>query len=137
MTAWALYLLLLRAILTAFSGFASVPVVRDDLVVHRHVSTDGGINARVRDAHCTAASRFRSSSRLGKESAAPRAWRRAFGDQPAEGIDAEGISAHMKLLRDAGFVEAVDRSHLQKLVWALRQRDNCAVQDLRESRGKY
>ena len=28
MSAWALYLLLLRATLTSFSGFASVPVVR-------------------------------------------------------------------------------------------------------------
>jgi chromate transporter len=45
MSAWALYLLLLRATLTSFSGFASVPVVRDDLVLHRHVLTDDQLNA--------------------------------------------------------------------------------------------
>lgn len=45
MSGWALYLLLLRAILTSFSGFASVPVVRDDLVLHRHVLTDDQLNA--------------------------------------------------------------------------------------------
>lgn len=47
MSAWALYLLLLRATLTSFSGFASVPVVRDDLVLHRHVLTDDQLNAAV------------------------------------------------------------------------------------------
>lgn len=45
MSAWALYVLLLRATLTSFSGFASVPVVRDDLVLHRHVLTDDQLNA--------------------------------------------------------------------------------------------
>ncbi len=47
MTTWALYLLLLRATLTSFSGFASVPVVRDDLVLHRHVLTDDQLNAAI------------------------------------------------------------------------------------------
>jgi chromate transporter len=47
MTGWALYLLLLRATLTSFSGFASVPVVRDDLVVHRQVLTDDQLNAAI------------------------------------------------------------------------------------------
>jgi chromate transporter len=45
MTAWALYLLLLRATVTSFSGFASVPVVRDDLVLHRQVLSDDELNA--------------------------------------------------------------------------------------------
>ena len=45
MTAWALYLMLLRATVTSFSGFASVPVVRDDLVLHRHVLSDDELNA--------------------------------------------------------------------------------------------
>lgn len=35
-----LYLLLLKATITTFSGLASVPIVRNDLVVHRHVLTD-------------------------------------------------------------------------------------------------
>ena len=47
MTTWALYLLLLRATLTSFSGFASVPVVRDDLVLHRHVLTDDQLNTAI------------------------------------------------------------------------------------------
>ena len=45
MSAFALYLLLLRAAVTSFSGFASVPVVRDDLVLHRHLLTDDELNA--------------------------------------------------------------------------------------------
>lgn len=45
MSAWALYLLLLRATITSFSGFVSVPVVRDDLVLHRHVLSDDQLNA--------------------------------------------------------------------------------------------
>jgi len=47
MSAWALYLLLLRATLTSFSGFASVPVVRDDLVLHRHMLSDEQLNAAI------------------------------------------------------------------------------------------
>jgi len=35
-----LYLLLLRATVMSFSGFASVPMVREDLVLHRGVLTD-------------------------------------------------------------------------------------------------
>ena len=39
-----LYLLLLKAIVTTFSGLASVPIVRNDLVLHRHVLTDRELN---------------------------------------------------------------------------------------------
>jgi len=35
-----LYLVLLKAVLTSFSGMASLPMVRNDLVVTRHVLTD-------------------------------------------------------------------------------------------------
>jgi hypothetical protein len=33
------------------------------------------------------------------------------------GVEPEVISAHVKLLHDAGYVEATDRSHMQALVW--------------------
>ena len=39
-----LYLLLLRATLMSFSGFASVPLIREDLVVKRAVLTDEQLN---------------------------------------------------------------------------------------------
>lgn len=39
-----LYLLLLKAIVTTFSGLSSVPIVRNDLVLHRHVLTDRELN---------------------------------------------------------------------------------------------
>jgi chromate transporter len=42
---YVLYVLLLRATVTSFSGFASVPVVREDLVVHRQVLSDEQLNA--------------------------------------------------------------------------------------------
>jgi chromate transporter len=42
---WILYLLLLRATLTSFSGMTSFPIVRDDLVVRRGVITDQQLNA--------------------------------------------------------------------------------------------
>jgi chromate transporter len=45
MSMYLLYLLLLRATVTSFSGFASVPVVREDLVLHRHVLSDEQLNA--------------------------------------------------------------------------------------------
>ena len=35
-----LYLLLLKATATAFSGLSSLPILHDDLVVKRHVLTD-------------------------------------------------------------------------------------------------
>ena len=47
MTIWLLYLLLLRAVLGSFSGFASVPVVREDLIVRRAVLTDDELNTAI------------------------------------------------------------------------------------------
>lgn len=44
MNAFVLYLLLLRASALSFSGFASVPVIREDLVVKRAVLTDEQLN---------------------------------------------------------------------------------------------
>lgn len=44
MSAVALYLLLLKATALSFSGFASVPMVREDLVVRRAVLTDQQLN---------------------------------------------------------------------------------------------
>jgi chromate transporter len=43
-TAWALYWLLLRAVLLSFSGFATVPILRDALVLDHHVLTDAQLN---------------------------------------------------------------------------------------------
>jgi chromate transporter len=45
MTIWLLYLLLLRATLTSFTGFGALPVVRDELVVRRAVLSDVELNA--------------------------------------------------------------------------------------------
>jgi chromate transporter len=42
-----LYLLLLKATLTSFSGLASLPVVRADLVARYHVLTDRQLNTAV------------------------------------------------------------------------------------------
>lgn len=42
-----LYLLLLKATVTSFSGLTSLPVIRNDLVVRRHVLTDRELNAAV------------------------------------------------------------------------------------------
>ena len=42
-----LYLLLLKATLTSFSGMASLPVVRNDFVVERHLLTDRQLNTAV------------------------------------------------------------------------------------------
>ena len=47
MNAVVLYLLLLRATALSFSGFASVPVIRDDLVVTRGVLTDQELNSAI------------------------------------------------------------------------------------------
>lgn len=45
---WAvLYLLLLKATLTSFSGLTSLPVVHHDLVVRRHVISERQLNAAV------------------------------------------------------------------------------------------
>jgi chromate transporter len=42
-----LYLLLVKATLTSFSGLASLPMIRNDFVVHRHVLTDRELNTAV------------------------------------------------------------------------------------------
>ena len=47
MNAVVLYLLLLRATVLSFSGFASVPVIREDLVVSRGVLTDEELNSAI------------------------------------------------------------------------------------------
>ena len=47
MNAFVLYLLLLRATALSFSGFASVPVIREDLVVNRAVLTDEQLNSAI------------------------------------------------------------------------------------------
>ncbi len=47
MSAFVIYLLLLKATLTSFSGLTSLPVVRHDFVVQRHVLTDRQLNTAV------------------------------------------------------------------------------------------
>ena len=47
MNLFLLYALLLKATLTSFSGLASLPMVRDDLVVERKVLTDRDLNTAV------------------------------------------------------------------------------------------
>jgi chromate transporter len=42
-----LYLLLLKATATSFSGLTSLPIIRNDLVVQRHALTDRELNAAV------------------------------------------------------------------------------------------
>jgi chromate transporter len=42
-----LYLLLLKAVCTSFSGMASLPMVQDDLVVKRHVLTNRQLNTAI------------------------------------------------------------------------------------------
>jgi len=42
-----LYLFLLKATMTSFSGLTSLPVVRNDFVVHRQLLTDRELNAAV------------------------------------------------------------------------------------------
>ena len=47
MNLFLLYVLLLKATLTSFSGLASLPMVRNDLVVERKVLTDRELNTAV------------------------------------------------------------------------------------------
>ncbi len=47
MNIFALYLLLLKATITSFSGLGSLPVIRQDLVVTRRLLTDSQLNAAV------------------------------------------------------------------------------------------
>ena len=53
MNLYLLYLLLLRATFTSFSGFASVPVIREDLVIHRQVLSDEQLNAALAISQAT------------------------------------------------------------------------------------
>jgi chromate transporter len=47
MNVFLLYLILTKATLTSFSGLTSLPMVRNDLVVQRHLLTDRELNAAV------------------------------------------------------------------------------------------
>jgi len=47
MNAFILYLILLKATVTSFSGLASLPMLRQDLVVHHRVLTDRHLNTAV------------------------------------------------------------------------------------------
>jgi chromate transporter len=47
MNPFSLYLILLKATVTTFSGLASIPVLRADLVLHRHVLTDQQLNIAI------------------------------------------------------------------------------------------
>ncbi len=47
MNFFLLYLLLVKATLTSFSGLASLPMIRNDFVVTRHVLTDRQLNTAV------------------------------------------------------------------------------------------
>ena len=47
MNIFLLYLLLLKGTVTAFAGLASLPVVRDSLVIQHHVLTDTQLNEAV------------------------------------------------------------------------------------------
>ena len=47
MNIFIVYLLLLKAVCTSFSGMASLPIVRNDFVVSRHLLTDRQLNTAV------------------------------------------------------------------------------------------
>lgn len=47
MNPFALYLLLLKATITSFSGLASLPIIREELVVQRQVLTDEQLNMAI------------------------------------------------------------------------------------------
>ncbi len=47
MNPFLLYLLLLKATATTFTGMASLPIIRDDLVVERQVLTDEQLNTAI------------------------------------------------------------------------------------------
>jgi chromate transporter len=47
MNAFLIYLLLLKATVTSFSGLASLPMIRNDFVVHRHILTDRQLTTAV------------------------------------------------------------------------------------------
>lgn len=47
MNAFVLYLVLLKATVSAFSGMTVIPVMRDELVVRRHAITDDQLNTAI------------------------------------------------------------------------------------------
>jgi len=47
MNLFLLYLLLSKAVVTSFSGMASLPIVRNDFVVTRHILTDRQLNTAI------------------------------------------------------------------------------------------
>ena len=47
MNLFLLYLLLFKAVITSFSGMASLPIVRQDFVVTRHILTDRQLNTAI------------------------------------------------------------------------------------------
>ena len=47
MNLFLLYILLFKAVITSFSGMASLPMVRDDFVTKRHVLTDRQLNTAI------------------------------------------------------------------------------------------
>jgi chromate transporter len=47
MNVFLLYLLLSKAVVTSFSGMASLPIVRQDFVVTRHILTDRQLNTAI------------------------------------------------------------------------------------------
>lgn len=53
MSAITLYVILLKATVASFSGFGSLPQVREDLVVQRHVLSDDALNRAVLVARTT------------------------------------------------------------------------------------
>lgn len=53
MSALTLYLVLLKATLASFSGFGSLPQVREDLVLRRHAISDAALNRAVLVARTT------------------------------------------------------------------------------------
>ena len=53
MTTWALFAILMKATFLSFSGFGSLPLLRDELVTQRHVLTDDDLNRAVAVARVT------------------------------------------------------------------------------------
>ena len=47
MNVFFLYLVLLKATVSAFSGMTVIPIMRDELVVKRHVITDEQLNTAI------------------------------------------------------------------------------------------
>ena len=52
MSVLLLYFLFLKATVTSFNGPSSLPILREDLVVRRHILTDRQLNAAVVAGRC-------------------------------------------------------------------------------------